>query len=79
MTDDTGGDFTLPRIEAQAFQHLVGDGHTALRMAFDAAGLSDVMQEQDGVEQRRGLGTEDNLAVALIDVCLAGVNRIQFH
>ena len=79
MADDAGSDLPLPRIEAKTFQHLVGDGHTAFRMAFDAAGLGDVMHEQDGVEQRRSFGTEDDRAVALIDVRLAGVNRIQFH
>ena len=79
VADDTGGDFTLPCIEAQAFQYLIGDGHTARGMAFDAAGLGDIVQEQNGVEQRRGFGTEDDLAVALIDVRLAGINRVQFH
>ena len=50
MADDAGSDFTLTCIEAQTLEDLVGDGHATFRMAFDAAGLSDVMQEQDGVE-----------------------------
>ena len=79
MADDAGGDFALTRIEAEALKDLIGNGHASFCMALDPAGLGDVMKEEDRVEKRRGLGAEDDGAIALIDVRLAGVDCIQFH
>jgi hypothetical protein len=79
VTDDACDDLPLTRIEAEALQDLVGDRNAPFGVAFDAAGLGDIVQEENRIEQRRGLGAEDDGTIALIDVRLAGVNRIQLH
>jgi hypothetical protein len=40
-------------------------------------GLGDVVQEQDGVEQRRRLGTQHDFAVFLLHQRLAGVDAVE--
>ena len=78
VADDAGRDLALPGVETEPLEDAVRDRHAALGMAFDAAGLGDVVQEQDGVKQRRRLGTEHDLAVFLLHQRLAGVDAVEF-
>jgi hypothetical protein len=77
VTDDARGDLALARVEAESREDAVRDRHAAFGMAFDAARLGDIVQEQDGVEERRGLGTEDDLAVLLLDEGFARIDAVE--
>ena len=78
VPDDPGRDLAFAGIEAEPLKDPVRDRHAALGMALDAAGLGDVVQEQDGVEQRRRLGAEHDLAIFLFHQRLTGVDAVEF-
>ena len=77
VPDDAGRDLALAGVEAEPLEDPVRDRHAAFGMALDAAGLGDIVQEQDGVEQRRRLGTQHDLAVFLLHQRLAGVDTVE--